>query len=244
MIESFEILRKRSTEKALSRFMKFDCVKIQDQIKLAPDDRDVILKKFRTEAIEKFQNSIFSYERDIDINIDTEHIKIIIERLDLAIAQGDDLSQYIDLPADLLEHPAESIKQLLIDAIRQKLIIDYCNSEIQGTPLQKEYYKFNDSVLMTVFDISTDIFLCDNKTFVEMVHRGNLSVIKIAKGGNSRAKHLVYKLSIYIGDDWYSCVCNSLDWKKSECSKTYDLNSHNKWGHKIEKIIPRDLFAI
>ncbi len=241
MIESFEILRKRSTEQALNLFMRFDSVKIQDQIKLVPRNKDVILNKFLNEAIEKFQESIFVYEGEI---IDTEHIKIIIERLDLSIAQGDDLSQYIDLPTDLLQHPAESIKQLLIDAIRQKLIIDYCNSEIQGTPLQKEYYQFDDSVLMTVFDISKDIFLCDNKTFVEMVHRGNLSDIKIATGGNSRAKHLVYKLSIYIGDDWYSCVCNSLDWKKKECSKPYDLNSHNKWGHKIEKIIPRDLFAI
>jgi len=139
-----------------------------------------------------------------------------------------------------------------------KALKDYC---INSLPLLEETIKFceekcqdkqkgssgikylcSDSVLSLVYPLCKAIIQNTLEEFLQSVHSGNFESIIIKETGNSRLYYLVYRLSKYMGDEWYSDVCKSLNIKKSVCSKKYDLDSHNKWGHNIAKVVPDTIF--
>jgi hypothetical protein len=146
------------------------------------------------------------------------------------------------------EHTPEQLKALKDYCTRNLPLLEetikFCEEKLLKYQDKQKGIKYqcSDSVLLLVYPLCKGIIQNTFEEFLQAVHSGNFESIMINKNGNSRLYHLVYKLSKYMGNVWYRDVCNSLNVDKSVCSKPYDLDSHNKWGRNIAKVVPCTIF--
>ena len=216
-------------------------------------------EKSITDALQKIEDYFNALEKKSNgllRNTDLQNLMSLQEKILLEVKIYTDISKS-DVHKEIVEHHAaqgnenykwgEKVKQRLANyqeaaKIVNSLLTDNENAKSK-LDFNPKYYSCEDSVLLNIFNISTEIFSCDRDTFCKFIHCGDLSTIMMNEGSKTRFKYVIFILSKYIGDDWYTNVCLSLKITKSECSKPYDKTSHKKWGSKIKKLIPEELFS-
>jgi hypothetical protein len=187
----------------------------------------------------------------VDIHLTNEKAKIIESIMIysfLTIQDAEAIKEYVNSYFDFLAekgntYRSDQVQMAYHELPANTLMIHPANGELSIlTGEEAKHYQCDDSVLGDLYDLSRSLFLSDKSTFCKSVHIGDFSDLKINKGGKTRLQHVIYRLSGYMGNDWYTAVCSSMNWMKSQCSKPYDPQSHKNWGYRIEKALPKEPF--
>ncbi len=112
---------------ALAQFETFDKPTINRKIERKPFKRDSILKEYEESAEAKYQDNIFV---DQDVIFEIDYIQKLMTTWNEIISAGEDYPFRDRVPPEYIENPFNFVFNTLSDAIRQKLIIDYCTDEL------------------------------------------------------------------------------------------------------------------
>jgi len=100
----------------------------------------------------------------------------------------------------------------------------------------KRYYIKND-LMKDIYSICESTFDCDYDTFLESIETGNFNLLKIKK--YNIVKDLTYRLSSIMGNGWYTDICKTMGWEKSDCSGQGQKLSTNKTTRRLNKTLKR-----
>lgn len=117
---------------------------------------------------------------------------------------------------------------------KEDLTIDQINSE----QIQKNKYIIepDNKLIQRIFDhCNPTIFECEYMTFRECLENANFHMLRIKH--KNKVQYLTYMLSSIMNNNWYTDICQNMDWTKSLCSgKRTDIKDQ-KWTKGFEKIL-------
>lgn len=155
----------------------------------------------------------------------------IINMLNILDDNTDNTSNFYDLfTAD--EQDFETFNKLNINTIIKynnytAKLEDVINKEIEKINPQnqnKEYVNFEylikdkEKNITEIHNLATekDVLDCTLIDFLQAIKDADFRSLKIKV--NSKTKFLIYRLSIILGDKWYTQICKNMNFTKKECS--------------------------
>lgn len=103
--------------------------------------------------------------------------------------------------------------------------------------IENKYIIKSDDLIHQVYDICESAFDCGYPTFRKSIETANFRLLNIKKF--NRVKDLTFRLSGNMGTEWYSDVCNKMNWRKSDCSGQGQKVENLKETKQLDKILPR-----
>jgi len=111
--------------------------------------------------------------------------------------------------------------------------------ENQVNPPQRFIIKSDDEMKKIYTICQDDAFECKYSTFRNVIETANFQELTIKR--QNITQELVYRLSDKMGGDWYTKVCESKKWEKSDCSKQYDKVKDDVLIKQLDRILPRTI---
>jgi len=118
-------------------------------------------------------------------------------------------------------------------------LIEAVNSlpTINDTPLEQKYNigEYNNKLMEIYNHCNTVIFNCTYPIFLQSVGAANFTQLNAKIP--TKVAVLMYRLKYVIGEDWYTDICNCMQWNKTYCSAKNSQLKDQKWNRQLAKII-------
>ncbi len=107
-----------------------------------------------------------------------------------------------------------------------------------GKSLTKNFIIKYPEIVADVYNLCNgDFFECEDIVFDNGIGSANFKGINVKR--ENCVKNLIYRLSFKFGSDWYSQMCENMNWKKSECSGQSTKLEFDPITQELNKFLPK-----
>lgn len=138
------------------------------------------------------------------------------------------LGQFCNREAGMMLYNIDS------DYMSESELLELLDTESNGS-FRRKYIIENNMQMKQIYELLGEKIDCDYTTFREAIESANFNVLNIKR--LNFMMYFAYRLSFLMGKEWYSDVCHSMAWDKSDCSKQNTKYEGQNISQKIDTLI-------